>query len=60
MIETNSDLQSLAATCWAKKRATVEICERLVDANGIVSTFSDANRVYYLVVMTLVNQVEQF
>ena len=43
VFETNLDLQSLTAFCWAKKCATIEICVRLVEAGGIVSASGDAN-----------------
>ena len=43
MIETNSDLQSLIAFCWAKKRVAIEICVRLVKTSGIVNASSDAS-----------------
>ena len=43
MIESNSDLQSLVAFCSAKKCATIEMCVRLFEASGIVSTSGDAN-----------------
>jgi len=37
VIETNSNLQSFAAYCWAKKRPTVDICVRLTEASRSVS-----------------------
>jgi len=43
VIETNSDLQSLTAFCWAKKRVAIEICVRLVKTSGIVNASSDAS-----------------
>jgi len=43
VIETNSDLQSLTVFNWTKKRATVEICVRLIEANRIVNSSGDAS-----------------
>ena len=44
MIETNSNLQSLARFCWAKKYVIVEICVRLAESSRIVNAPSDASR----------------
>ena len=33
VIETDSDLQSLTAYCWAKKRPTIDISMRLTEAS---------------------------
>jgi len=43
VIETNSYLQSLTTFCWAKKRATVEIYVRLIEASGIVNASVDTS-----------------
>jgi len=37
VIETNSELQSLAAYCWVKKLPTIDICVRLTKVSRSVS-----------------------
>jgi len=37
VIETDSELQSFAAYCWAKKCPTIDICVRLTEVSRIVS-----------------------
>ena len=37
VIKTNSDLQSLAAYCWAKKRPTIDIYVRMTELSQNVS-----------------------
>ena len=45
VIDTNSELQSFADYCWAKKRPTVDIYVRLTDVSQSVS---DADRTHIL------------
>ena len=37
VIETNLELQYLAAYCWAKKRPTINICVRLTEVSRSIS-----------------------